>query len=125
VIAQGDAILLKDLPPEIREAAPAGEPAVPAMAPLAAPAEPPAAPGEPPAPEPAAAAPALSLQEALDFVYTRLKAESAEPVLERLEREMIERVLRDEHGNLVRASERLGITRTTLRKRIDALGLKV
>ena len=125
VIAQGDAILLKDLPPEIREAAPAGEPAVPAMAPLAAPAEPSAAPGEPPAPEPAAAAPALSLQEALDFVYTRLKAESAEPVLERLEREMIERVLRDEHGNLVRASERLGITRTTLRKRIDALGLKV
>jgi len=46
-------------------------------------------------------------------------------VLERLEREMIGRVLKDERGNLARASERLGMTRTTLRKRIDVLGLKV
>jgi two-component system nitrogen regulation response regulator GlnG len=67
----------------------------------------------------------LTLNDALDFVYARLKAEDKEPVLERLEREMIARVLKDENGNLVRASERLGMTRTTLRKRIDALGLKV
>jgi len=71
-----------------------------------------------------AAPPPLTLPAALDFVYAQLKAEDREPVLERLEREMIERVLRDEHGNLVRASERLGMTRTTLRKRIDALKLK-
>jgi DNA-binding protein Fis len=67
----------------------------------------------------------LSLGDALDFIYARLKEEGNEPVLERLEREMITRVLKDENGNLVRASERLGMTRTTLRKRIDAFGLRV
>ena len=127
VVAQGDTILLKDLPPEIRESAVVGTGSLP---PMPLPASPPA-PGASlpplvPAAEPApAAAPGPgTLREALDFVYARLKEEGTEPVLERLEREMIERVLRDERGNLVRASERLGITRTTLRKRIDALGLK-
>ncbi len=131
VIAQGDTILLKNLPAELREtagAAPGGAPpmpAVPTPAPEAASAVPTAAPEVIAPPEPAApAGGASSLKEALDFVYAELKAENREPVLERLEREMIERVLRDEHGNLVRASERLGMTRTTLRKRIDALGLR-
>jgi two-component system nitrogen regulation response regulator GlnG len=139
VIAQGDTILLKDLPPEIRGAAaaavvptPAAVPAVPvAPAPVPAPApEPPpvgaAAPVNAPAaiPEPPVI-PQLSLNDALDFVYARLKEEGGEPVLERLEREMITRVLKDENGNLVRASERLGITRTTLRKRIDTFGLRI
>ncbi|MDD2764151.1 MAG: sigma-54 dependent transcriptional regulator [Opitutaceae bacterium] len=136
VIAQGDTILFKDLPAEIRDAAWTGgatTPSIPVAIPSAAPAGP--APAIPPAAvEPAAASatsPAapestpLNLQDALDFVYARLKAESDEPVLERLEREMIGRVLKDENGNLVRASERLGMTRTTLRKRIDALGLKI
>jgi DNA-binding NtrC family response regulator len=147
VIAQGDTILLKDLPPEIREAAGAA-PAAAVLPPAAAPLPETATAPEPPAPdvppesapepapvrpEPAAApaepkpapAPELSLEDALDFIYARLKAEDREPVLERLEREMITRVLRDERGNLVRASERLGMTRTTLRKRIDTLGLKI
>ena len=135
VVAQGDTILLKDLPPEIREAAGDGSgaaPPMPAPAPevptASAPVEMVPAAGEATAAEPGpslAPPPALSLADALDFVYARLKEEGTEPVLERLEREMIERVLRDERGNLVRASERLGMTRTTLRKRIDALGLKV
>jgi len=131
VIAQGDTILLKDLPPEIREGAAAGPsvaaappaavapaaPAVPGVQSAAAPIAPAAIPASP-------AQPAMTLEAALDYVYSRLKSESSEPVLERLEREMIVRVLRDEKGNLVRASERLGITRTTLRKRIGTLGLK-
>ncbi len=133
IIAQGDAILVKNLPAEIRgPAGVTGPSIVPAPVetsvevlmetaePETLPATKPAAPA-PPVPEPSP----LTLQDALDFVYARLKAEGTEPVLERLEREMIERVLKDEHGNLVRASERLGMTRTTLRKRIDALGLKV
>jgi DNA-binding NtrC family response regulator len=143
VIAQGDTILWKDLPPEIREAPGGGEP-VPAAPPVekeaASPppangqpvvsgpesaAEPVARPEsrEPPAEVPAATS--IPLSDVLDLVYARLKAEDKEPVLERLEREMIARVLKDENGNLVRASERLGMTRTTLRKRIDSLGLKV
>jgi two-component system nitrogen regulation response regulator GlnG len=48
-----------------------------------------------------------------------------EPILSRLEREMIQRVVRAESGNLLRASEKLGITRSTLRKRVDELGLRV
>jgi len=125
VVAQGDTILLKDLPPEIRESAVVATGSLPPM-PIPASAggaPPPLAPAVEPAP--AAAPEPWTLREALDFVYARLKEEGAEPVLERLEREMIERVLRDEKGNLVRASERLGITRTTLRKRIDALGLRI
>jgi two-component system nitrogen regulation response regulator GlnG len=38
---------------------------------------------------------------------------------------MIQRVVRAESGNLLRASEKLGITRSTLRKRVDELGLRV
>jgi two-component system nitrogen regulation response regulator GlnG len=146
VVAQGETILLKDLPPEIRDAVGAGaaaavpvsnpNPAAPAPAAQAVEAAPPAveprletAPPAAPSPESESAvepvAPTLSLKDALDYVYAQLKAEGGGPVLERLEREMMERVLKDEKGNLVRASERLGMTRTTLRKRIDALRLKV
>ena len=42
------------------------------------------------APQQAPASPSLTLQDALDFVYARLKEEGKEPVLERLEREMID-----------------------------------
>ena len=44
--------------------------------------------------------------------------------MERLEREMIVRVLAATEGNLLKASEKLGMTRATLRKRVDELGLK-
>jgi two-component system nitrogen regulation response regulator GlnG len=141
VIAQGDTILLKDLPPEIRDAVAPIAVSVrvdiggctsssetcdaTALAPLPSGDRPSvAAPGTSPAAVREAPSP-LSLNDALDFVYSRLKEEGKEPVLERLEREMITRVLKDENGNLVRASERLGITRTTLRKRIDAFGLRL
>ena len=140
VIAQGDTILLKDLPHEIRDATapavsvstaapPPGDPppmvqsvTPPVMLPVAPPMAPPAPAHK--TPEAPANSP-HSLNDALDFVYARLKEEGKEPVLERLEREMITRVLKDENGNLVRASERLGMTRTTLRKRIDAFGLRL
>jgi 2-oxoglutarate dehydrogenase E2 component (dihydrolipoamide succinyltransferase) len=68
----------------------------------------------------APAAPA-DLDGALDFIYQRLSADKAETILERLEREMIQRAMKEFGGNQVRASERLGITRATLRKRLDAL----
>jgi two-component system nitrogen regulation response regulator GlnG len=100
-------------------------PTVPAAAPEGPPASTPAPVVSPAAARETPALSPLSLNDALDFVYSRLKEEGKEPVLERLEREMITRVLKDENGNLVRASERLGITRTTLRKRIDAFGLRL
>ncbi len=135
VIAQGDTILLKDLPAEIVEAA-GGVPVQPAspapsvsLAPVAP--TPAAAPVEPtpaaPAPASAPAAPAAAAQtveQALDFLHTAL-AVGPEPILERLEREMIVRVLKAENGNHARAAEKLGITRATLRKRVDEMGLRI
>lgn len=131
VIAQGDTILLKDLPEEIREAVgPASVSAASSEAPFDAArtaagestalvharvvAEQLSTPAEPP----------LTVERALDFLHRALSGGS-EPILSRLEREMIQRVVRAEEGNLLKASEKLGITRATLRKRVDELGLRV
>ena len=115
VIAQGDTILVKDLPQNLREAAAPAAPA-PAVQPTAE------VPGTVVAAAAAVPEPLLpSLEGALDFVYQQLSADKSETVLERLEREMIQRAIKEFGGNQVRASERLGITRATLRKRLDAL----
>ena len=116
VIAQGDTLLLKDLPLEIRDA-------VGAIAPAEAPV-PAASPESSSTPAAPAVAPALSLADALDWIHREL-ASGSEPILERLEREMASRVLKAESGNQLRAAEKLGITRATLRKRIDEWGLKI
>ncbi len=122
VIAQGDTILVKDLPAELRESVNAASPAAAVETPAAAPvpAEPVAGAVVPPPVAAPAAVPA-SLDGALDLIYQRLSADKAETILERLEREMIVRAMREFGGNQVRASERLGITRATLRKRLDVL----
>jgi len=135
VIAQGDTILLKDLPLEIRDSV-----GVPPLAPSFA-----NSPGNTAVPfetartlsaESASLAtakivaesissgdPALTVERALDFLHVQL-SEHEEPIMERLEREMIIRVLAATDGNLLKASEKLGMTRATLRKRVDELGLK-
>ncbi|OAM87247.1 sigma-54 dependent transcriptional regulator [Termitidicoccus mucosus] len=156
VIAQGDTILLKDLPQEILAVvegavapAPAAAAAVPAQPPVMTASQPaapvaqaggvapfeasPAATGEAmpaagartPAEHvvPAGAAGALTIDSALDFLHAHLSAGN-EPILERLEREMIVRVYKAENGNLARTSEKLGMTRATLRKRMEELGVK-
>ena len=130
VIAQGDTILVKDLPQELRDTVAAGgavpEPAS-AAAPLLAVAPPvplsgyPAVPAAAAAPAAGPAAAPASLEGSLDFIYQQLSADKAETILERLEREMIQRAMKEFAGNQVRASERLGITRATLRKRLDVL----
>ncbi len=165
VIAQGDTVLVKDLPIEIREAvgpaavgisqttttpaasalpalttatvaAPAKEVSALENAAASASAEPvnalprtvsvSAAPfGAPPiTASPSASVNGLTVEAALDFLHREL-SDDEEPILSRLEREMIQRVVRAESGNLLRASEKLGITRSTLRKRVDELGLRV
>jgi len=137
VIAQGDTILLKDLPAEIRDAVGVSPPS-PGIAVGSN-----IGPGGPvfeaiqtKISENAALAtakvvaesialgePALTVERALDFLHTEL-SKGPDPILERLEREMVERVLRAEEGNQLRAAEKLGITRATLRKRIEEWGLK-
>jgi two-component system nitrogen regulation response regulator GlnG len=136
VIAQGETILLKDLPAEIREAV-AQQPLLVVMPPHPAPAVPVVQAGERAAPAatviraaavPTAAAAALpggpTIESALDYIHSSL-AVGPEPILERLEREMIVRVLSAEGGNQAKAAEKLGMTRATLRKRIGDLGLKI
>jgi len=106
VVAQGDAILVKDLPGEIRgtpSAGPAGDGVAPAD-------------GTPAAPAAAAGgAPALTLEAALDFAYARL-AEEGKPLLPRLQREMLARALAADGGDEAKAAKRLGITKIALRK---------
>jgi two-component system nitrogen regulation response regulator GlnG len=143
VIAQGDTILLKDLPPEVREAAGAALASAAVAAPVATPAGsgtpfvtlPQTAPVTPPQPAdrsaviapPAPVSGVVSepqtVTSALDFLHTELSRET-EPLLERLEREMITRAFRALDGNLARTAERLGMTRATLRKRVEELGLQ-
>ena len=88
VVAQGDAILVKDLPPEIRGAA--GESASPF---------------------------ALTLDGALDYVADQLGA-SGEPLLEQFEREIVKRVMKANNGDEAASAKRLGITKVALKKRL-------
>lgn len=125
VIAQGDAILVKDLPVEIRGAveslAPAPAAAVPAaeVAAETPPAVAAAVPVPPVAPAPAEA-PALTLAAALDAAYAELSA-TEEPILPRLEREFIARALAAEGGDETKAAKRLGLTKAALQKRAKEL----
>ncbi len=108
VVAQGDAILVKDLPAEIL----AANPPVGSMAPFPfiEPATPAAAPAAPTAPE-------ISVERALDIIFERLPAPEGE-LLERVEHEMIARAVKAEGGDLVRAAKRLGLSRVSLQKRL-------
>ena len=144
VLAQGDAILLKDLPEEILAAARVRKPAE-AKAPVAeamaasddeissrfasdripeSVAPDPLEEAAGVEPGPAAVSAPRTMEEAFDELYSRMREESHDSVLDTLEREMILRALRETGGNQVKASGVLGITRATLRKRIDQFSLK-
>jgi two-component system nitrogen regulation response regulator GlnG len=128
VIAQGDAILVKDLPTELRETvaanaeAAAGEPSLStppfertltavaesaALAKAQVRAEAVAAGAEPP----------LTLERALDFVFAELSQGDA-AILPRVESALIARVLQAEGGDQAKAAERLGLTKAALKKRL-------
>jgi two-component system nitrogen regulation response regulator GlnG len=100
VIAQGDAILIKDLPAEIG----GGNSSAPAEV------EPPAA------TETAAAVATPSLPALLDSVFALLKTE-APPLLPRIEREMIRRALAACDGDEAAAAKLLGLTKAALQKK--------
>lgn len=124
VVAQGDTILSKDLPQEIldavgsesrvvekaRETAPSiGQDAMEKA-------------DHPPSLENEVGATAeKDFGRLCDEVYTALRERYSENLLQVMESELIQRVLNETGGNQVKASGLLGITRTTLRKRIDRL----
>jgi len=66
----------------------------------------------------------ISLDEAFNILYERLREDEDAGILQVIERAMVERVLQETGGNQVKASNLLGITRATLRKRIDQWSLR-
>jgi two-component system nitrogen regulation response regulator GlnG len=112
VIAQGDAILVKNLPAELLAAV--GEDPSQAVE------APPAVTSQPSTPFAAPAQPAAAFQAldaALDYVLAQLR-EADEPVMKRLEREMISRVMKAEGGDVTKAAKRLGLTKAALTKKL-------
>ena len=68
--------------------------------------------------------PSPDLPQLLDKVFLAMRAASDEPLLPAMEKELIARALHEAGGNQVKASTVLGITRATLRKRIEQFDLK-
>ena len=112
VVAKGEAILLMDLPPEIlNERSPVAQLALSPGVAGAVPATSVAAhPGDVP-----------SLARAL---FQCARRESKLKVIPAVERELIIQALIETQGNQVQAAKLLGITRATLRKRVDKFGIK-
>jgi DNA-binding NtrC family response regulator len=123
VVAQGDAILVKDLPVEIGGGSPpppAPEPATAEPAPgVAAPVIPPAPAAPPEAVAVAAPAPRPSLAEVCDTLLELLPEEQG-PLLPPLEKELIARALARYGGDPAAAARRLGLTKAGLQKKARA-----
>ena len=66
----------------------------------------------------------VSASESFDLAYANIREMSDSNLLALVEKEMIQRSLTETGGNQVKASALLGITRATLRKRIDAYGIR-
>jgi DNA-binding NtrC family response regulator len=102
VMAKSDAILLSDLPPEI-----SGQGAGGATMPVVA--------GE------AAATDAAALARQL---FQWAKRDPKLKIIPAVERELVIQALKETNDNQVHAAKMLGITRATLRKRIDKFGIQ-
>jgi nitrogen regulation protein NR(I) len=121
VLASGNTITLANLPEEIARAshphAPAsGGPARPVFS--AAVPVPEAAPA--PGTEPAKAA----LTHAIETLFNFARNDKQFRLLPAAERELIVRALAETSGNQVQAAKLLGVTRATLRKRVDKFGIQ-
>ena len=66
----------------------------------------------------------ISSGESYDIAYAHARETSQTNLLEVVEKEMIRRSLKESGGNQVKASAMLGITRATLRKRIDTYEIR-
>ena len=66
----------------------------------------------------------ISSEESFDIAYAHARAKTDRNLLETVEKEMICRTLKECRGNQVKASALLGITRATLRKRIDSFAIR-
>ncbi|HEY1173065.1 MAG TPA: sigma-54 dependent transcriptional regulator [Verrucomicrobiae bacterium] len=122
VVAKGDAILESDLPAELLNSragtpiVPVVAPPIPAFAPQTAPAPAPSATGTPQTGDDTTAL----IRRLFDWARSR----GDQKLIPTVERELIIHALAETGGNQVRASKLLGITRATLRKRIEKFKIK-
>jgi DNA-binding NtrC family response regulator len=63
-------------------------------------------------------------QQAMDTLFDCARSDSSMKLLPAAERELIVRALAETEGNQVKAAKLLGITRATLRKRVDKFGIQ-
>jgi nitrogen regulation protein NR(I) len=122
VLASGNTITLANLPEEIsrgsRPPAPAsGEPARPVFSAAV------------PATTGTAAAPGTdsgktALAHAIETLFSFARSDKQFKLLPAAERELIVRALAETSGNQVQAAKLLGVTRATLRKRVDKFGIQ-
>jgi two-component system nitrogen regulation response regulator GlnG len=132
VVSKGPALLEGDLPGELLQPAPALRPtAGPAGTPTApvAPAITPGAPvaeSTPPATEAVATDPALTgdIRPLALQLFRWARLQRGIKVLPAVERELVIEALKETQGNQVQAAKLLGITRATLRKRVDKFGIR-
>ena len=108
VVVKGDAILLNDLPPEILGAE---QPIAPVM-------ESSSAAGR------TTSAPAADLATLARTLFRWARQESSLKVIPAVERQLIIEALAETKGNQVQAARLLGITRATLRKRVEKFDIK-
>jgi DNA-binding NtrC family response regulator len=119
VIAQGDTILVKDLPADLRAEAGGGSatplpPAIPSTAVPTSEASAPLASAH----AASSATRALTVEAALDYVFSQLKSADA-PLLPRVERELAARALAAVSGDIAKAAKLLGLTKAALQKRLN------
>jgi len=108
VVAKGDAILLSDLPPEIVGQAPAPS----ASAPLSS------------APMGAVDPGATDVVALTRKLFQWARKDPKLKLIPAVERELVLQALKETGGNQVQAAKLLGITRATLRKRIEKFGIQ-
>lgn len=99
VVARSDRVRLEDLPVEVRE-------------------------GRPSLPPPAAETVAQTVDQAVEVLFDLARRDPKFRIIAAVERELITRALQVTGGNQVRAAALLGMTRATLRKRIEKYGIE-
>jgi two-component system nitrogen regulation response regulator GlnG len=104
VVAKGEAILLGDLPPEILGRKASG--------------------GTAAKPNSAIAATADDLPGLARALFHWARRDPKMKIIPAVERELVVEALKETKGNQVQAAKLLGITRATLRKRVDKFGIK-
>jgi two-component system nitrogen regulation response regulator GlnG len=122
VVSKGPAILLGDLPPEIAsQAVPAAVPGADSTSTASVPGT--ASSSTPVAPGPVGTA-VSSIPEMARLLFLWAQTDSKLKVLPAVERALVVEALKETRGNQVQAARLLGITRATLRKRIEKFRIK-